>query len=258
MLVLRHREGPQAVAGEQARGTAGRGWLGAEHVVDRESYRRGRVVARVVGAEKSAGEPVRADLVSQLPAKIVVGTHAGEIGQHGIALADFKRLVACQRPQLGLVFLEGLHAEAAHNVVVQARVVMAGKRERHIAQEVALRAEVAAHAVRERVFVFRVVHGEEIDADVQVAVFGQSLHAPVGSAVAVDALILDDVVAGEILAANVEVESRLRVAVRELQVALVGNDAAPDLALGGEAYCRRGRAGRHKKAGCPFANRARR
>ena len=65
----------------------------------------------------------------------------------------------------------------------------------------------------------------------EVAVLGRGKQAPVRAAVAVDAGVVLDVVAGEVLAARARRRSPTRVAVGKLHVALVGDHAAPDLAL---------------------------
>ena len=90
---LRHRERPQAFGGEDAGGAGGSGRLSAEHVVDAEAGIYRRVIAGVVGADESAGEPMRADLVGNLAAQIVVGTNAGLGGEHGTAQSCLKGLI---------------------------------------------------------------------------------------------------------------------------------------------------------------------
>ena len=107
--------------------------------------------------------------------EVVVGADAGDVGQHGIVLADFKRLVAGQRPERSGVLLKGLHAERANDVVVPARAVVALPVEWNVGEEVSLRAEVAAHAVREGVLIVGVVHGEEVGAEVRLPNSGEAM-----------------------------------------------------------------------------------
>ena len=56
---LRNGEGAEAVGGKEAGGSSGGGGLLAERVADEESDRGVGVIARVVGGEVGAGEPVR-------------------------------------------------------------------------------------------------------------------------------------------------------------------------------------------------------
>ncbi len=181
--------------------------------------------------EKAARKPVRAYLVRNIAANIVVGTDAGLGGQHGVTHACFKRLVDCQRPQWRQVFLEGLHTQAAENVVMPARVAVTNPREGHVGQKVRLGAEITAHSVRKHVFVVSVVHTEEVNADAEVAVFGHRLQAPVSPPRTIDSGILLDCIPGEILAAGPEIESRFGIAMRILHLPLVGRNTTPDLPL---------------------------
>ena len=234
MRLLRYPEGPEAVRGEEACGAVGGGGLGAEHVVDGEAGGDGVVVAGVVGGEESAGKPVGADLIAHLSAEIVVGADAGFGGEHGIVERDLKGRLRGQWEERGEALLEALDTEGAHDVVVPAGLIMSGPGDGEVGEEVGLWAEVAAHAEGERVFVVRVVHGKEVCADAEGAVFGDGFDTPPGSAGTVEAEVGLHVVTGEILTAKAEVESRLRIAVGELHIALVGHHAAPGLTKGAE------------------------
>jgi two-component system sensor histidine kinase KdpD len=201
----------RAFDGEEPGGTGHRGRLRAEHVMRPRIRPKRRVVAGVVGAEESSGKPVRADLVGHLAAQIVVGAHAGLGRQHRVVHARLERLVHRQRPQRRRVLLEGLHAQAAHDVVVPAGQVVAGPGERDVGQEVGLGAEVAAHAVGEGISLWRSAcrrssrrcSGCRTPARSSGAnTRRRSRRCGVGL----------DVVAGDVLAARAQVESRLRIA----------------------------------------------
>ncbi len=69
----------------------------------------------------------------------------------------------------------------------------------------------------------------------RLPILGIGEDTPVGAAVAVDAIVAEDVVAGDVLAAGGEVVAGLRVAVRDLHLALVVDHAAPDLAFRAES-----------------------
>ena len=88
-----------------------------------------------------------------------------------------------------------------------AGLIVAGPTDGNVGQEVSLGAEVAAHAEREGVLVVRVVHAEEVCADAQVAKLRNRLQAPIRTAGTVDADVGLNMIAGEILAADAEVES---------------------------------------------------
>ena len=79
-----------------------------------------------------------------------------------------------------------------------------------------------------------VVHPEEVSADAQVAILRRSQQTPISAPGAIEAAVGHDVIAGNVLAACPQVESRLRIAPGVLYVALVLDDASPDLPQGAE------------------------
>src|SRR6202043_1831784 len=86
---LRHCKWPESIVGEQSRRRSYRRWLRAEHIVDRESRGDRGIVAGVIGAQESAREPVRADLVSGGHAEVIVRPHAGECRKRGVVQRHF-------------------------------------------------------------------------------------------------------------------------------------------------------------------------
>src|ERR1700760_2590851 len=83
MVCLRHCERPQSLRREQPRRAGHRRWLRPEKIMDGEPGRHRGVVPGVIGAQEPSREPVRANLIRQCPAQVVVGADTRHGGKRG-------------------------------------------------------------------------------------------------------------------------------------------------------------------------------